>query len=68
MTQQHPAAAPAIRALADLASAAFGLDGVTPGQARLIGQHLELAGQTIAGAASDWIDRAREATGAEWAR
>ncbi|HZP54627.1 hypothetical protein [Actinocrinis sp.] len=57
-----------LETLDNLASAAFGLEGLTPEQSRIIGQHLELAGSTISGAAHDWIDRARADTGAEWPR
>lgn len=98
----HPAAAPALRALSDLAAwqpanadelgrmlqslhaygqdsiiaalltlldnlaaASFGLPGVTPEQSRLIAGPLRAAGEIISGAACDYLDRAREATGTE---
>lgn len=55
-------------ALGNLAAAAFGLDGLTPEQSHTVSTHLETAAEHISGAACDWIDRAREATGVEWAR
>lgn len=54
--------------LDNLAGAAFGLQGVTPEQSRLIAGPLRAAGEHISGAACDFIDRAREATGTEWPR
>lgn len=54
--------------LDNLAAAAFGLQGVTPEQSRLIADNLERAGATISGAAHDYLDRARADTGVEWHR
>lgn len=52
-------------ALGNLAVAAFGIDGATAQQSRLISQHLESAAGIISGAAID-IDKARADTGTEW--
>lgn len=54
--------------LDNLAAAAFGLEGVTPEQSRLIADNLERAGAAISGAAHDYLDRARADTGVEWPR
>jgi hypothetical protein len=57
---QHSIVSALLDVLDNLASASFGLDGLTPDQSRLISGHLVRAGQAIGGAASDWIDRARQ--------
>jgi len=65
---EHTIISALLDVLDNLATASFGMQGVNPEQARLIAGHLERAGQGIAAAAADWIDRAREATGAEYFR
>ena len=57
-----------LTALDNLARASFGLPGLNPEQSRQISEYLTAATGIISGAAHDFIDRAREAIGAEWPR
>jgi hypothetical protein len=54
-------------ALHSLGGTAYGLDGLTPDQSRLIAGHLDDAASRL-GFVTESLDWAREATGVEWAR
>ena len=57
-----------LEALDAINSNLYATPGLPEAAARRISGHLNTAAEHISGAACDWIDRAREATGTEWPR